>query len=90
MGDHRASIKCVVEMHGVKRECDMWINYNYCGGTVPFIDDRILDFFSSWAEEAREVYDRQEFESRRIEREHEERAAELKELARLKQKYGEG
>ena len=57
MGDHRASIKITAEMHGIKREADMWINYcdwqNSCG-----IDERIIEFFQEWSEEAMIAYDK--------------------------------
>lgn len=42
MGDHRASIKIQFEMHGIKRETDMWVNYfpEYRG-----VDERVFMFF---------------------------------------------
>lgn len=43
MGDHRASIKINAELHGVKKSCDMWINYT--PGVCDGVDDRIVEFF---------------------------------------------
>ena len=87
MGDHRASIKCEVEMHGVKRKCDMWINWNWDGGEAYRVDDRVIEFFRNWADEAREAWDRGEYKRTEAERAAAERGVELAELARLKEKY---
>ena len=57
MGTHRASIKIKMEFHGVKDDCDMYINYlptECCG-----MDERVIDFFSRIYEKGMEKYDRQ-------------------------------
>ena len=83
MGDHRASIKIEFEMHGVRRECDMWINYypEYMG-----CDERVLAFFEeayqaamdAWNESIDDYEDRQRRETERAER---------AEYERLKKKF---
>jgi hypothetical protein len=56
MGDHRASIKITAEMHGIKRETDMWINYYPHNDDN--VDNRIINFFISWYEEAMAAYEK--------------------------------
>lgn len=85
MGDHRASIKCQVEMHGVEKTCDMWINWS---PGFDGVDYRVIEFFRDWAEKARQKYDEELYEHQREQREKEQKDRELLELARLKKKYG--
>ncbi len=85
MGDHRASIKMEVEMHGVKDKCDMWINWS--PRDVDNVDHRIIEFVQNWADKAMGKYKAVMFESERESRERQQRDAELAQLARLKEKY---
>lgn len=87
MGDHRASIKCQVSMHGVEDSCDMWINWFEDSSDCCGIDQRVVDFFRNWAIKARQKYDDEQWEAQEEKREREERERELAELARLKAKY---
>ena len=86
MGDHRASIKCQVKMHGVEDECDMWINWFPETGTDG-VDRRVIEFFSNWAARALEKYEDERYEAEREQRDKDERERDLRELARLKAKY---
>ena len=85
MGDHRASIVAKFEMHGIKRECDMWINWSPDDSTG--IDERVREFFASAAKEALDKYRADQWEYDRERRDAEKEKAELEELARLKAKY---
>jgi len=87
MGDHRANIKIEMEFHGIKKKCDMWINY-IPDGEYQGIDDRIIDFIRSVYEEGMQKYNeeiRRYFEEQnKKELETQEKA----ELMRLIKKYG--
>lgn len=84
MGDHRASIEIKFSIHGNLYTKEWWINYspNHDG-----IDQRIVEWFDECWQEAYSKWqvgvDEYLAEQRRKETEEEE----LKELARLKEKY---
>lgn len=84
MGDHRVSFVATFESHGIKRTCDMWINWP---AEYDAVDDRVIDFVrGAWNEafaKYEEERDRYFAEARAKDAEKEERA----ELARLKAKY---
>lgn len=74
MGDHRASIKITFEMHGVKRECDMWVNYipesdaRGVGESVfMFFEKAYADAMQAWYEEIDDYEDRKKAEKEREE-----------------------
>lgn len=87
MSDHRASIKIEMDFHGVKDECDMYINY------IPEadgVDQRIADFLLDVYWRGMDKYnDQREKEyQRRNKKKIEEK--EKAELERLKKKYPSG
>lgn len=77
MGDHRASIKIQAEFHGVKRECDMWINW------VQVMPSAVEDFFRELYNEGHIEYDLKMADYYAKQREE----AEKKEYERLKEKF---
>ena len=88
MGDHRISIKCEIEFHGVKDTCDMWLNFS--DGECEGVHQCLVDF-------ARDVHRRgmdrwYDAESKRAMKDHRERieAVEKAQLADLKAKYEGG
>ena len=84
MGDHRASVKITFEMHGVKKEADMWINWNDNGDGI---DNRIVEFFWDASTEAMHAYDL-EMTIYRIEQQRKEKEQyDREEYERLKKKY---
>jgi len=84
MGDHRATIKLYMSIHGKIYEHEMWINYWPDNDGV---DNRIKEFFSGAWDDALARYKAQIYELDREDREKRERKKELEELARLKAKY---
>jgi hypothetical protein len=86
MGDHRANIKIEMEFHGIKKKCDMWINYvpgDECWG----VDDRIIDFIRDVYEKGMEEYNKemQKYVAEQYRKEIE--TQEKTELKRLIKKY---
>lgn len=84
MGDHRASIQITFEMHGIKKECDMWINWWDNGNGI---DDRIIEFFSDASSEAMLKWNKIIYDSQKIEREKQVEENDFCEFQRLKKKY---
>lgn len=84
MGDHRATIKLEMTLHGKTYAHEMWINYWEDGDGV---DHRVTDWFAECWRDAKARYDAAEAE--RYQREHaaDIAASEKKELERLKAKY---
>ena len=84
MGDHRMSIKIEAEFHGVKEDCDMYINY------IPEsdgVDQGVADFFSDVYWHGMDKYNqKKEKEYQRRNKEKIE-TAERKQLEALKKKY---
>ena len=84
MGDHRMSIKIEAEFHGVKEDCDMYINY------IPEsdgVDQGVTDFFSDVYWHGMDKYNqKKEKEYQRRNKEKIE-TAERKQLEALKKKY---
>lgn len=89
MGDHRASIKIEVEMHGVKDKADMWVNWSPREYDCPGVDYRVIEFFQNWSARAMEKWDNEQWKAGEEDRERKQRETELAELARLKSKYQE-
>lgn len=84
MGDHRASIQITFEMHEVKKEIDMWINWCDNGDGI---DNRVVEFFRDASEEAMHVYEIK-MDKYRIEQYQKQREQNDKiEYERLKKKY---
>lgn len=84
MGDHRATIKLEMTIHGKTYRQDMWINYF---PDLDGIDGRIVEQFRAWWEDAKARYDAAEFDRTASLREAEDERRERAELARLKAKY---
>jgi len=80
MGDHRISLKVEFEMHGHKAKIDQWVNY------TPHYADGIAEWLREQIEKGMDNFLEAEYE-RDILRQEEIKAAELKQLARLKAKY---
>lgn len=83
MGDHRASIKIEAEFHGVKKDCDMWINYSGHSSEVEGVDSRIIEFFQELYYDGMYVYneDMREFKKQQN------ILKEKEQLKRLREKY---
>ena len=83
MGDHRATIKLAMHIHGKQYETEMWINYwpenDGC-------DRRIVECFAHWWADAKARYDQAMWEAQR-QRDAETDRKERAELARLRAKY---
>lgn len=88
MGDHRASIKIEMEFHGVKDNCDMWINYSPTDCCS--MDERVIGFFRRIYDQGMAKYDTEmaAYEFKRTEKEREQ--AERAEYERLKSKFERG
>ena len=84
MGDHRASVKLSFDMHGVKKETEMWINYypNECG-----IDSRIIEFFEECHMEAMEKWHEMSRKAEEKENKLADEQRDLREFRRLSKKY---
>ena len=85
VGDHRASIKIEFEMHGIKRQCDMYINYYACDS----IDRRVLEFFENAVEDAMDAYNKKMRENNINKIDKEMELHDLEEFERLKMKFKE-
>ena len=87
MGDHRPIITAHFEMHGHKADFDFgWCNWSDNGDGV---DQRIVDWFRQQSHAAIARYSENNEKYLRKKREEEITEKELKELARLKAKYGD-
>ena len=87
MGDHRISIKMEVKFHGVEETADWWLNWSDYSSECHGVDQRVIDFFRDIHERGMEKYNDMIYESQKESRERLQRDTELKELARLKDKY---
>ena len=84
MGDHRASIKIQFEMHGIKNETDMYVNWWDNGQGI---DERIVDFFRESVEESMNKYEEELNKYRIEEKRKNQELYDKQEYARLKKKY---
>ncbi len=85
MGDHRANIKIEMEFHGVKDDCDMWVNYfprDCCN-----MDQRVIDFFNNVHEKGMRKYEVIMEKSYARQNKDKIEKQEKAELKRLKEKY---
>jgi hypothetical protein len=87
MGDHRADVKIEFTFHGKTEKFDAWINWCPDSDGDYVIDPRVVNFFRRCYNEGMDRYNDAVYESQRKEREIAERAQELCDLRRLKEKY---
>lgn len=83
MGDHKATIKISFDLHGKVYKMDSWINYSGHDG----VDRRVIDFFEHSWNDAYARYQDEIYKSETETREKQKLEDEVKELARLKEKY---
>lgn len=90
MGDHRMSIKIQAEFHGIKRECDMYINWyptEYHEINSGTLDNRVIEFFTELVREGLEVYNDRVYEYKKKLKAKLQEENDKKEYERLKIKY---
>ena len=86
MGDFRADIKIKMRSLGKTYEMDSWLSYwpdSECDG----VDQRIINFFRNSWEDTKQRHDETVYKAEEEKRALKEKAYELSELKRLKDKY---